>query len=339
MEILGNASLKSFNTFGVEATARFYIEARSRGEIIDFVKAYLPKLPPPFLVLGGGSNVLFTHDFEGTVIKVSSKGISLIEENEDHIIVKAEAGERWHEFVTYCVNQGWGGLENLSLIPGNVGSSPIQNIGAYGIEMKDRFHSLEALDIENNQTKCFSAEECSFGYRTSVFKNELKGKFIILSVTFKLLKNHIPDTSYGSISQELQSTGIKDAGIRDVAEAVIRIRQRKLPDPNVLGNAGSFFKNPVVTAFEYYRLKNEFPGIIGHNQYDGTFKLAAGWLIEQCGWKGFRRGDTGVHKDQSLIIVNYGSSSGKEILLLAGEIQESVKRKYKVTLEPEVNIF
>jgi UDP-N-acetylmuramate dehydrogenase len=339
MKVLEKISLKAFNTFGVESTARFFSEAKSREEVIDFIKTLLPKLPKPLLVLGGGSNLLLTRDFDGTVLKVSTQGITIQEETTGHVQLKAEAGENWQAFVAYCVSNGWGGLENLSLIPGNVGSSPIQNIGAYGVEMKDHFHSLEALNLETNQVKVFPARECAFGYRTSIFKNVMKGKYIILSVTFKLSKNHIPDTSYGAITHELQIMGIKNAGISDVAEAVIRIRQSKLPDPKELGNAGSFFKNPVVSAFEYYRLKKEFPAIVGYNQNDGTFKLAAGWLIEQCGWKGFRRGDAGVHKDQSLIIVNFGNASGVEILALANEVKESVRLKFSVTLEPEVNIF
>jgi UDP-N-acetylmuramate dehydrogenase len=248
-------------------------------------------------------------------------------------------GENWEQFVDYCVAQGLGGLENLALIPGNVGGSPIQNIGAYGVELKDSFYSLEALNIETGAIEIFDKNACEFGYRTSVFKTSAKGRYIILSVTFRLSKNAKTDITYGAIAAELTKVGIDHPGIADVANAVSNIRRSKLPDPKEIGNAGSFFKNPTITAFEYYRIADEHRSLVAYNLNNGYFKLAAGWLIEQCGWKAYRKGDAGVHAHQALILVNYGNATGQEILNLSNEIIASVENKFGVKLEPEVNIL
>jgi UDP-N-acetylmuramate dehydrogenase len=339
MEIKKNISLKPNNTFGIDVTAQSFTEAFTRQDILDYITTHLPSLPKPLLILGGGSNILFTKDFLGSILKISTKGIRTTDENDDFVFVRAEAGENWEMFVNYCVDQNWGGLENLAFIPGNIGSCPIQNIGAYGTEIKNCLFQLEALDLKSHETKIFQNEDCKFGYRSSVFKKEMKGEFIILSVTFRLSKKPIINTAYGAIQSELDIAGIKNPSIKDIAEAVTRIRRSKLPDPKELGNAGSFFKNPTVTTFEYYRLKNEFPDIIAYNQNDGSYKLAAGWLIEKCGLKGYRKGDAGVHEKQALILVNYGRASGQDILSLAQEVISSVRSKFGIELESEVNII
>jgi len=254
-------------------------------------------------------------------------------------MVKASAGENWHEFVTYCVNEGFGGLENLSLIPGNVGSCPIQNIGAYGVEVKDSFHSLEAIDLQTGELVVFSNEECRFGYRDSIFKRDLKGKFAIWSVTFELKLNPVVHIEYGAIKQELEAMGTGNPGIADVSNAVCSIRQKKLPDPEVLGNAGSFFKNPTVDQKFAEKLVESFPKMVFYPTGADRIKLAAGWLIEQCGWKGHREGDAGVHENQALVLVNYGNATGSNILTLAHRIQNSVYERFGVKLDMEVNVI
>lgn len=339
MKIAEHFSLKSLHTFDMEVNTRYFAEACTREEIQSFFQKDYPSLNVPLLLLGGGSNLLFTRNFEGCVLKISTKGITLINDQEPYQLVRAEAGENWEQFVEFCVAQGLGGLENLALIPGNVGSSPIQNIGAYGVEVKDSFHSLEALNIETGAVETFDKNACEFGYRTSVFKTMAKGRYIILSVTFRLSKQAKIDTTYGAISTELEKQGIDKPGIADVAKAVSDIRRSKLPDPKVIGNAGSFFKNPTISAFEYYRMADEHRSLVAYNLNNGYYKLAAGWLIEQCGWKGFRKGDAGVHAHQALILVNYGNATGQDILNLANEIIASVDNKFGVTLEPEVNIL
>lgn len=290
------------------------------------------------LVLGGGSNVLLTKDFDGMVICVRMLGIEKLHEDDEHVWVKAMAGEVWHNFVLWCIQKGYGGVENLSLIPGCVGAAPMQNIGAYGVEIKDTFDSLEAMDIETAEFKTFTKAACKFGYRESVFKNEVKGKYIISSVTFRLTKQPVLNMSYGAIQQTLQKHGITDPSIKDVSNAVIEIRSSKLPDPKKLGNSGSFFKNPEIPSSQFDQLKQTYPEMVGYPAPNNQIKVAAGWLIEQCGWKGKVVGHTGSHKDQALVLVNYGGATGDEIWQLALAIQQSVKDKFGIDIIPEVNI-
>lgn len=338
MVIQENYSLKKLNTFGINVSAEYFVDLTSVEEIQTILSdkrfVNLPKL-----VLGGGSNLLFTKDVEGIVLKNNLKGIELIKEDIDFYYVKAAAGEVWHEFVVHCIHNNYAGLENLSLIPGNVGASPMQNIGAYGVEIKDSFYELEALHIENKTIHRFNNVECKFGYRESVFKRELRNQFIITAVTFKLRKNPVFNTSYGAIEKELEVMGIRELSIRAISQAVCNIRNSKLPNPAEIGNAGSFFKNPEVVRGKYEFLKIKFPGIVGYDLKNGNVKLAAGWLIEQCGWKGKAIGDAGVHKMQALVLVNYGNAQGNEIYNLSQKILESVKNKFGVELEREVNIL
>jgi len=337
-EIKEDFSLHSFNTFHIDSVARYFTEVNS----IEMVKELIHsgKLNEiPYLFLGGGSNLLFTGNFKGIVINIKNRGIEVLSRNDDTVVVKAQAGENWHEFVSFCVENGFGGLENLSLIPGNVGSCPIQNIGAYGVEIKDCFLSLEAIDLQTGELLAFSNEECRFGYRDSIFKRDLKGKFIIWSVTFELKLNPAVHLEYGAIKQELSAMGIENPTISDVSKTVCSIRQKKLPDPKVLGNAGSFFKNPTVNYKFAEKLLESFPKLISYKTGDDSVKLAAGWLIEQCGWKGFREGDAGVHENQSLVLVNYGNATGSNILTLAHRIQNSVYERFGVKLEMEVNVI
>lgn len=337
-DIRENFSLHSFNTFHIESIARYFTEVSSIESLSDLIAS--GKLNEnPSLLLGGGSNLLFTGNFKGIVVHINNKGIEIISRTEDTIMVKSSSGENWHEFVMYCVNQGYGGIENLSLIPGNVGSCPIQNIGAYGVEVKDSFHSLEAIDLQTCEMKVFTREDCRFGYRDSIFKNDLKGKVAIWSVTFTLKLNPVVHIEYGAITQELAAMGVENPGIADVSKAVCNIRQSKLPDPKMLGNAGSFFKNPAVEMKFASKLADAFPKMVSYPLADGNVKLAAGWLIEQCGWKGFREGDAGVHQSQALVLVNYGNATGSNILTLAHRIQNSVYERFGVKLEMEVNVI
>jgi len=338
MEILENASLKSYNTFGIDAKAAKLVRFSSVKDLKEiFANDELRSLSR--LILGGGSNLLLTSDFEGLVLKNEIPGIDLLREDEKHLYVRSGAGENWHDFVVYCIEQGWAGLENLSLIPGNVGASPMQNIGAYGVEVKDRFYELEAFNLETHETEVFDAEACQFGYRESVFKRKLKDKYIITSVTFRLLKEPELNTSYGAIQGELNSLGIHHPTIADVSRAVINIRSSKLPDPKVIGNAGSFFKNPIVSEEVYKKLVDENPSMPFYPAPEGQYKLAAGWLIEKSGWKGFLRENHGVHAKQALVLVNHGGATGKELYDLSTEILEDVKKKFGVELEREVNII
>lgn len=337
-EIEENFSLHSFNTFHIDSVTRYFTEVNSIEKLRDLITS--GKLDEnPLLVLGAGSNLLFTSNYKGTVVHLINRGIEIISRSEDTVVVKASAGENWHEFVIYCVNQGFGGLENLSLIPGNVGSCPIQNIGAYGVEVKDSFQSLEAIDLKTGELLVFSKAECCFGYRDSVFKRNLKGKFAIWSVTFELKLNPVVRFEYGAIKQELSAMGIENPTISDVSKAVCGIRQSKLPDPKLLGNAGSFFKNPTIDEKFAEKLVESFPKMVSYPLGDNKVKLAAGWLIEQCGWKGFRDGDAGVHEKQALVLVNYGNATGSNILTLAHRIQNSVYERFGVKLEMEVNII
>lgn len=336
MQVQENISLRPYNTFGIDATARYFASFTGIEELEETVTL---KPGIPNLVLGGGSNILFTKNFDGLVLKNEIKGIAELHEDSEYVYVKAGAGENWHQFVLYCIERGWGGVENLSLIPGNVGASPMQNIGAYGVETDDVFWSLEAFHLSERKLYTFTKSDCEFGYRESVFKRKYKGWFVIVSVTYQLRKKPRFNTSYGSIEQELERMGVKDLSLKAVSYAVISIRQSKLPDPAVTGNAGSFFKNPSVSKEQYVQLKSQFPGISGYENLDGSVKLAAGWMIEQCGWKGFRKGDAGCHAKQALVLINYGNASGAEILELSEQILQSVKSKFGVLLEREVNII
>ncbi len=336
MQILQNISLKAVNTFGIDANANRFASFSGISELEELLDSN-PNLP--ILILGGGSNILFTGNFNGLVLKNEIKGIEKIKEDDAFVYVKAGAGENWHQFVLYCIKQNWAGLENLSLIPGNIGASPMQNIGAYGVEIKDVFYELEAFHLHDKQLVKFGVTDCAFGYRESVFKQKYKNQFAILSVTYKLKKNPIFNTSYGAITQELEKAGVKELSIKAISDAVIRIRSSKLPDPAVIGNAGSFFKNPEISSEQFLQLKNKFPAIVAYPLESGAVKLAAGWLIEQCGWKGYRKGDAGCHAMQALVLVNYGNATGKEIYDLSTSILQSVEEKFGVTLQREVNII
>ena len=336
MNIQENFSLQQYNTFGVEAKTKYFAEVNS----VEELKETLRLSHSPLLILGGGSNLLFTKDFEGLVIKLNLKGITEQITDENHVLVTAKAGENWHEFVQKTISENYGGLENLSLIPGNVGTCPIQNIGAYGTEIKDHFVSCKALNIETLEIETIDLEQCKFGYRDSIFKTSSKGKYVILEVTFKLTtKNHHIKTEYGAISSELKNLGIENPTIQDVAKAVINIRQSKLPNPAETGNAGSFFKNPTIPLAQFENLKEQFPEIQGYPNGDFV-KVPAGWLIENAGWKGKQIGNVASHKWQALVIINAtGKATGKEIYDFSSQIINSVKEKYGIELEREVNII
>lgn len=337
MNIQENISLKSYNTFGIDAKARFFIEINGLAQLQKVLE--LEAYPKKFII-SGGSNMLLTKDIDALVMHINLKGITVVEENEDEIVVKAMAGENWHELVLWSLDNGYGGLENLSLIPGNTGTAPIQNIGAYGVELKDVFVSCSAMEIESGNLIAFDAKDCEFGYRDSIFKNDAKDKYIITSVNLKLTKkNHDLNTGYGAIEGELKENGIVYPTIQDVSNAVIAIRQSKLPDPKELGNSGSFFKNPVISKKNLEKLKKVHPNIPSYSMDKDQFKVPAGWLIEQCGFKGKRYGDAGVHEKQALVLVNYGNATGGEILELAQLIHQEVDSKFKIRIHPEVNII
>lgn len=338
MNIQENYSLKLYNTFGVDAKAEYFVEANN---FVELKKALVFRRQKelPILFIGGGSNMLFVNDFKGIALKLNLKGIEIINEDDDFVWVKAQGSENWHQFIQWTLSQNFGGLENLSLIPGNVGTAPIQNIGAYGVEAKDSIVEVQTLSLETGDERVFSNKECNFGYRESVFKNELKGQYVLVAVTFKLSKrNHQLKTSYGAIQLELESENITHPTIQDVANAVIRIRESKLPDPSQIGNSGSFFKNPVISNEDFQIVIKNHPTIVNYPADNGV-KIAAGWLIEQAGWKGKRFGDAGVHEKQALVLVNYGNATGKEIYDLSTNIIEDVKSKFGITLEREVNMI
>ena len=343
-----NIPLKAFNTFGIDVMARYFAGFNHIDSLQEMLEAYSHFQngnKHQLLVLGGGSNILFTRDVDGLVLKNEISGIEKTGEDDDHIYLKAGAGENWHRFVLYCLEHDYAGVENLALIPGSVGASPMQNIGAYGVEIKDVFHSLEAMEISTGKMLTFSKSDCAFGYRESVFKNKCKGEYIITSVTYRLNKIPVYNTSYGAIEAELEKNNISAVSIQAIARAVINIRSGKLPDPAVIGNAGSFFKNPEISESRFEELKERFPGIVGYNIGNGMVKLAAGWLIEHCGpvagksWKGYRNGDAGCHEKQALVLVNYGKANGSDIFNLSTAILESVFDIFSVKLEREVNIF
>ncbi len=332
-------ALQYLHTFGTNVYASQFACFSTVTELQALLEEARHTQPADLLILGGGSNVLFTGNYDGLVLRNELMGIEKINEDEQHVYIKAGAGENWHRFVLHCIAQGWAGVENLSLIPGNVGASPMQNIGAYGVEIKDVFFELEAFHLAEKRLVRFSGADCAFGYRESIFKRRYKGQFVITSVTCRLNKTARLNTSYGAIEEELQRMGITDPGIKDVSNAVINIRSSKLPDPAEIGNAGSFFKNPTIPDELFAALKEKFPAIPGYSQANGEVKLAAGWLIEQCGWKGYREGDAGCHAKQALVLVNYGQATGEEIYALSEKILQSVKDRFGVSLEREVNII
>tara|TARA_R110001583_G_scaffold4351_2_gene25202 strand:+ start:41404 stop:42405 length:1002 start_codon:yes stop_codon:yes gene_type:complete len=333
LNIQQNISLKQYNTFGIQANAKRFVSVNSVKELLEIIT-----IEKDVFLLGGGSNMLLTSDIEKLVLHLNLKGIIVNDTEKNIVYVTAEAGENWHEFVLWCISQNYGGLENLSLIPGNVGTSPIQNIGAYGVEIKDTFHQLEALEIETGKTKIFNNKECKFGYRNSIFKNELKGKYIITSVTFKLTKNkHSTNISYGAIKSLL--IDIENPSIKEISNAVISIRESKLPDPNKIGNSGSFFKNPIITKTVFKKIQLNYPNVPHYIINENEIKIPAGWLVEQCGFKGKRFGDAGVHEKQALVLVNYNNATGQEIFNLAQSIQQKVKEIFNIDLDIEVNII
>lgn len=339
MELFGDHSLAALNTFGIEVSAEWFVTCDTADEWREALQE-ARRLQLPVLVLGGGSNILFTKPAEGLVAMNRVSGISLLREDDGFFYVKAGAGENWHGFVMHCVHSGYAGVENLSLIPGSVGAGPMQNIGAYGVELKDVFHELTALHRDTYELRTFNVSECEFDYRSSVFKTSLRNQYVILDVTFRLRKTPVYNTSYGAINDELQKAGVTELSLRAVSDAVIRIRQSKLPDPKEIGNAGSFFKNPSVPVEQYERLKQHYPAVPGYpSTQAGYTKVAAGWLIEQAGWKGYRRDNYGVHKQQALVLVNYGGAGGKAIYDLSTEIVASVREKFGIELEREVNIY
>ncbi|MBC7473865.1 MAG: UDP-N-acetylmuramate dehydrogenase [Candidatus Sericytochromatia bacterium] len=338
MEVKENHLLKEYNTFKIEVKAKYFVEVNDIDELKNILldKKYSSQKK---MILGGGSNILFTQDFDGLIIKINLLGINIFSQDEHNVTIKAGAGENWHDFVLYCIYNNFSGLENLSLIPGTVGASPIQNIGAYGVEIKDVFVQLEALDISTGNIRIFDYGECDFSYRGSIFKYELKNKYIIVSVTYKLKKNPVFNVSYGAIRDTLDSMGITELSAKYISDAVISIRSSKLPDPKILGNAGSFFKNPEVSQEHFIRLKAQYPNIVSYKTNTSNIKIPAGWLIEALGWKGKTFDNYGVHQYQALVIVNYGGSNGSDIKNLANDIIKSIFDKFEINLEIEVNII
>lgn len=338
MHLKNNISLKNLNTFGLEAVAKYYVEVSTISELKEALDSEIAKTNK-LMILGGGSNLLFTQDFDGLVIKNNISGKTVARETEHCVLLKLGAGENWHDVVLYTIGRGYGGIENLSLIPGTVGAAPMQNIGAYGVEIKDVFDHLLAVNIETNEVEEFKKEQCLFGYRESIFKRKLKDKYVIAEVVLKLTKKaHQLNTSYGAISETLQEMKVKAPTLEDISKAVIKIRQSKLPDPAKIGNAGSFFKNPTVDKLQFEALRAEYKNMPGYELPDNMIKIPAGWLIEQCGWKGFKKGDIGVHKNQALVLVNYGTGKGKDLKHLAEQIKTSVVKKFGIELTAEVNM-
>lgn len=331
-------SLRHLNTFGLDANAQFFEEVKTADELVAIIKDPVWKETPKF-ILGGGSNILLTQDIDALVIKMAIKGINIIEEDENSILLYAGAGETWHDFVIYCVEHGYAGVENLSLIPGTTGAAPMQNIGAYGVEIKDVVESVETILVDTGEERIFSKEECLFGYRESVFKHTLKGKYIITGVTFRLNKKPVFHLEYGDIQKTLQEMNVEIPSIQAISQAVIKIRKSKLPDPAEIGNAGSFFKNPEIPEEQFNGLKIKFPDLPAYPTTPGFVKVPAGWLIERAGWKGYREGNIGVHARQALVLVNYGGGSGTEIKVLSEKIQQSIEDKYGIRLSAEVNFI
>ena len=337
MQIFKNYSLRDYNTFGIDAYAKYFAAFNSVDDLQSLLQSGEYKNEPK-LFLGGGSNILFTKKFDGLVLKNEIDGIKIIHEEEKYIYVKVGAGVNWHQFVLYCIHKNLAGVENLSLIPGNVGASPMQNIGAYGVEIKDVFFSLEAYHVLENRIITFTLNDCEFGYRESVFKKKYKDQFVILNVTFRLNKIPHYNISYGAIEDELKKMQVEKLSIKAISDAVINIRTSKLPDPKIIGNAGSFFKNPEINSQRLEHLLLTEPAMPSYKITDNSFKIPAGWLIEKCGWKGYRNGDVGCYAKQALVLVNYGHATGNDIYLLSEKIKITVKEKFGITLETEVNI-
>jgi UDP-N-acetylmuramate dehydrogenase len=336
MHIETNKSLRAFNTFGIDATAKEFVSIKTTGQLKQLLAE---RSSEELFILGGGSNVLLTGDIDRLVVHIAIKGISVVSQNEHEVVLKVMAGENWHEFVLYCIERDFGGIENLSLIPGNTGTAPMQNIGAYGVELQDVFESCEAIEMSTGNIRTFSLEDCKFGYRNSIFKTEQKGKFVLSSVCIRLTKmEHRKNISYGAISEVLAAKGIVDPTIRDISDAVISIRNSKLPDPALLGNSGSFFKKTVLSTEEFQLFKLNFPDAPFYEVSATQFKIPAAWLIDRAGFKGKRYGDAGIHEKQALVLVNYGKASGLEIWELALQIQKKVKDEFDIFIEPEVNI-
>ena len=338
MNIIKNYPLLKLNTFGVDIKAKYFTSINTINELIEVRKTKV-FTDLKLLILGGGSNILFTKDFDGLVILNNIKGKEIIDQNQQSIFLKIGAGENWHELVMYCVDNGWGGIENLSLIPGNTGTAPMQNIGAYGVEIKETFIELEALEISSGKIVKFNNSDCEFGYRESVFKNKMKNQYIILNITLELKKNPVLNINYGDVKAILESQNIKNPAIKEVSNAIISIRQSKLPDPKKIGNSGSFFKNPIVSLNQLELIKKKYPNVVNYEINENEFKIAAGWLIERAGWKGKKFNNYGVHEKQALVLVNYGLANGMEIFELSEKIILDIKDKFGITLEREVNII
>lgn len=335
--------LSPHNTLRIPAIAERFITVTAAREIPEILRDSRVTRGP-LHILGGGSNVLFLGDISGTVLHVAIKGREVVGETDSDLLLQVGAGENWHETVIHCVERGWGGTENLALIPGTVGAAPMQNIGAYGVELADIFHSLRAVDLETGETREFNREECRFGYRDSVFKQEFRGAYCIADVTLRLSKSPEINTSYGSLWNKLEEDGVSDPDIAQVAQAVMEIRRSKLPDPADLGNAGSFFKNPVVGEEQFRKLADRYRDMPhyemkGEKEGEKQYKIPAGWLIEETGWKGKREGDVGTYRQQALVIVNHGRATGEEVWNLAQKIIRSVRDLFGIELVPEVNII
>lgn len=338
MTILSDISIKQYNTFGIDVISKYFSPFKNKEELIDLLASDYCKKNKQ-LILGGGSNVLFTKKFDGIILKNEIKGKEVVNEDKDHIYLKVGAGENWHKFVLYCIQNDFSGVENLSLIPGNVGASPMQNIGAYGVEIKDVFFELEAVHKETGEIVIFDNKSCRFGYRESIFKNKFKNQFVISSVTYKLNKKPSFNTSYGAIEKQLFENGVTELSIKAISDAIIQIRESKLPNPKNIGNAGSFFKNPIISMSLFDQLIGKYPEIANYPLGDNQVKIAAGWLIDKLGWKGKTYGEFGVHKNQALVLVNYGKANGKDIYELSEKIISSVKEHFNIHLEREVNIY
>lgn len=338
MNIIANYPLLKLNTFGVDVKAKYFVSINTVNELIELTKTKVFK-DFKLLILGGGSNILFTKDFDGLVILNNIKGKEIIDQTQESILLKIGAGENWHELVMYTVDNGWGGIENLSLIPGNTGTAPMQNIGAYGVEIKETFVELEALEISSGKIVKFNNSDCEFGYRESVFKNKMKNQYIILNITLELKKNPVLNINYGDVKAILESQNINNPSIKQVSDAIISIRQSKLPDPKIIGNSGSFFKNPIVSLNQLELIKKKYPNVVNYKINENEFKIAAGWMIERAGWKGKKFNNYGVHEKQALVLVNYGLANGMEIFNLSEEIILDIKDKFGITLEREVNII